>query len=46
MMTTSPGDVLELQGHADFDLAVPTPDHFRPLLYWAGLAETRRRLRC
>lgn len=38
-MASRPGDVLDLQGHRDFDLAVPTPDHFLPLLYMAGLAE-------
>ena len=38
VMTTSPGDVAALQQHAAFDLAVPTPDHFIPLLYLAGLA--------
>jgi 4,5-DOPA dioxygenase extradiol len=37
-MTGSPHDVLALQEHRDFDLAVPTPDHFIPLLYIAGLA--------
>ena len=38
IMTTRPGDVAELYGHPDFDRAVPTPDHFLPLLYVAGLA--------
>ena len=33
-----PGDVLELIDHDDFELAVPTPDHFIPLLYIAALA--------
>jgi len=38
IMTTRPADVLELQNHPDFAHAVPTPDHFIPLLYVAGLA--------
>jgi len=38
IMTTAPADVVRLQEHADFALAVPTPDHFIPLLYLAGLA--------
>ena len=38
MMTSSPGDVVGLQDHEAFELAVPTPDHFMPLLYLAGLA--------
>jgi 4,5-DOPA dioxygenase extradiol len=38
-MTTSPRDVLDLSGHNDFGDAVPTPDHFLPLLYLAGLAD-------
>lgn len=33
-----PGDILELVDHDAYDLAVPTPDHFIPLLYVAGLA--------
>jgi 4,5-DOPA dioxygenase extradiol len=38
VMTSSPGDVATLQDHDAFGLAVPTPDHFIPLLYLAGLA--------
>jgi 4,5-DOPA dioxygenase extradiol len=37
-MTDNPGDILRVAEHADYDLAVPTPDHFIPLLYLAGLA--------
>jgi len=37
-LTESPSDILKLVEHADYDLAVPTPDHFVPLLYTAGLA--------
>ena len=38
VMTSAPGDVVSLTGHGDFALAAPTPDHFIPLLYLAGLA--------
>jgi 4,5-DOPA dioxygenase extradiol len=38
ILTSSPGDVLRLEAHRDFDMAVPTPDHFIPMLYLAGLA--------
>jgi len=37
-MVTDPSAVARLDGHGDFRLAVPTPDHFIPLLYLAGLA--------
>jgi 4,5-DOPA dioxygenase extradiol len=38
IMRESPADVLLLRDHSDYALAVPTPDHFIPLLYFAGLA--------
>ena len=34
----APADIMKLGEHKDYDLAVPTPDHFVPLLYLAGLA--------
>ncbi|RBY84655.1 4,5-DOPA dioxygenase extradiol [Blastococcus sp. TF02A-30] len=37
-MLTDPVDVVRIDGHRDYDLAVPTPEHFLPLLYLAGLA--------
>jgi 4,5-DOPA dioxygenase extradiol len=38
LLVDAPGDVLALAEHPDFELAVPTPDHFVPLLYIAALA--------
>ncbi|MCP2342350.1 4,5-DOPA dioxygenase extradiol [Actinomadura rupiterrae] len=38
VMRDDPADCLRLQSHQDFTLAVPTPDHFIPLLYLSGLA--------
>src|SRR3546814_5721397 len=38
LMAARPGDLLEAAEHPDFARAVPTPDHFIPLLYTAGLA--------
>lgn len=37
-LARAPGDVLRVCDHPDYDLAVPTPDHFIPMLYLAGLA--------
>jgi 4,5-DOPA dioxygenase extradiol len=33
-----PWDVASLQNHPDFARAAPTPEHFLPVLYIAGLA--------
>ncbi|MBS7668711.1 4,5-DOPA dioxygenase extradiol [Croceicoccus gelatinilyticus] len=38
LLTNNPGDVLKLVEHPDYPRAVPSPDHFLPLLYTAGLA--------
>jgi 4,5-DOPA dioxygenase extradiol len=38
LMGNAPGDILKVVDHPDYALAVPTPDHFIPLLYLAGLA--------
>jgi hypothetical protein len=38
LLTSQPGDAASLASAADYRLAVPTPDHFIPMLYIAGLA--------
>lgn len=38
-----PGDLAGLQTHSDFARAAPTPDHFIPALYIAGLASAAGR---
>jgi 4,5-DOPA dioxygenase extradiol len=37
-MADAPGDAAGLAAHPDFAAAAPSPDHFIPLLYLAGLA--------
>lgn len=41
-LADNPGDILRVTEHPDYALAVPTPDHFIPLLYLAGMAAERR----
>jgi 4,5-DOPA dioxygenase extradiol len=38
VMTDAPADLPKLRQHPDYAAAVPTPEHFIPLLYLAGLA--------
>lgn len=38
LLTSTPDDILRLGAHRDYRAAVPTPDHFIPLLYLAGAA--------
>jgi 4,5-DOPA dioxygenase extradiol len=41
-LADDPAAILRLADHPDYAMAVPTPDHFTPLLYLAGLAAASR----
>ena len=41
-LAEAPEAILRVTEHPDFAAAVPTPDHFIPLLYIAGMAATER----
>ena len=41
LLTTDPSGILRLREHRDYAAAVPTPDHFIPMLYFAGLASAQ-----
>jgi 4,5-DOPA dioxygenase extradiol len=38
-MTTAPAGLAAVQEHPDYARAVPTPEHFMPLAYFAGLCQ-------
>ncbi len=40
VMTSDPAALASLEAHRDFGAAVPTPDHYLPLVVLAGLAAT------
>ena len=39
IMTTEPGRITEVASHPDYARSVPTPEHFLPLLYLAGMCD-------
>lgn len=42
IMSSQPHDLVSIAEHEDYALAVPTPEHFIPLLYIAGIAMARK----
>jgi 4,5-DOPA dioxygenase extradiol len=43
VLTERPSDAPGLRSHPDYERSSPTPDHFIPLLYFAGLASAANR---
>jgi 4,5-DOPA dioxygenase extradiol len=41
LLTSDPSGILRLREHRDYGAAVPTPDHFIPMLYLAGLTSAQ-----
>lgn len=41
-LAIDPGGIVRVADHPDYAMAVPTPDHFIPLLYIAGIAAESR----
>jgi len=39
VLTTSPGELASIVNHPDYAMAAPTPEHFMPLYYVAGLCD-------
>ncbi len=42
VLTERPWDIASLESHADYRRAVPTPEHFLPVAYVAGLASAAK----
>lgn len=44
ILLSAPENFSSLQQHPDWSLAVPSPDHFLPVAYFAGLAHAKKRV--
>ncbi len=42
LLKSNPSDIASLQSHPDYAMAVPTEDHFLPLVVFAGIAAATR----
>lgn len=41
IMTNNPSDIVDVPHHSDWALSAPTPEHFLPLVYVAGVASVQ-----